>query len=165
MSEISIVNQPQEHLKAQLKAQTNEQQQSALHKPVVDKLGRSYGTGKRKTSIARVWIKKGNGKFIVNDSNLPDYFSRNAYVTEVLKPLALADMQSQFDVFCTVQGGGLTGQAGAIRHGLSKALNNFHPATRPILKQSGLLTRDPRVVERKKYGKHKARKGTQFSKR
>jgi len=153
MSELSLTNQ------------LAEKPQSPLHEPIIDKLGRSYGTGKRKTSIARVWIKKGNGKFTINDSTLPEYFARNTYVNEVLKPLTLANMQSQFDVFCTVQGGGLTGQAGAIRHGLSKALNNFHPATRPILKQSGLLTRDSRVVERKKYGKHKARKSTQFSKR
>jgi small subunit ribosomal protein S9 len=136
-----------------------------LHEPVIDKLGRSYGTGKRKTSIARVWIKKGSGKFTINNNNLPEYFKRESYVIEVLKPLKISEMQSQFDVFCTVKGGGLTGQAGAIRHGLSKALNNFHPSTRPVLKKNGLLTRDSRIVERKKYGKHKARKSTQFSKR
>jgi small subunit ribosomal protein S9 len=136
-----------------------------LHEPKLDKLGRAYGTGKRKCSIARVWIKKGSGKFTINDSNLPEYFSRSVYVIDVLKPLTLANMQGQFDVFCTVKGGGLTGQAGAIRHGLSKALNDFHPSTRPVLKQAGLLTRDSRVVERKKYGKRKARKSTQFSKR
>ena len=136
-----------------------------LHEPIVDKLGRSYGTGKRKCSIARVWIKKGSGKFTINKKNLPEYFHRSVYVIDVLKPLTLANMKDQFDVFCTVEGGGLTGQAGAIRHGLSKALNNFHPSTRPVLKVNGLLTRDSRVVERKKYGKHKARKSTQFSKR
>lgn len=135
------------------------------YEPVIDKLGRSYGTGKRKTSIARVWIKKGNGKFIINSLELPKYFSRNAYIAEVLKPFIVADMQGQFDVFCTVKGGGLTGQSGAIRHGLSKALNDFHPAVRSVLKKNGLLTRDSRIVERKKYGKHKARKSTQFSKR
>jgi small subunit ribosomal protein S9 len=136
-----------------------------LHKPIIDKLGRSYGTGKRKTSVARVWIKKGSGKFVVNQRNLPEYFCREAYQTDVLKPLNSTNMLGQFDVFCTVKGGGLTGQAGAIRHGLSKALNNFHPSIRKNLKQDGLLTRDSRVVERKKYGKHKARKSTQFSKR
>jgi small subunit ribosomal protein S9 len=138
---------------------------AALHEPVIDKLGRAYGTGKRKTSIARVWIKKGSGKFVVNNLNLPEYFSRDTYVSDALKPLVVSSMLSLFDVFCTVKGGGSTGQAGAIRHGLSKALNNFHPSTRKVLKQNGLLTRDSRVVERKKYGKHKARKSTQFSKR
>ncbi len=137
----------------------------ALHEPIIDKHNRSYGTGKRKTAIARVWIKKGTGKFVVNSKNLPEYFSRNVYIVAALKPFAVAEMQGQFDVFCTVKGGGLTGQAEAIRHGISKALNNFHPATRPVLKQNGLLTRDSRIVERKKYGKHKARKSTQFSKR
>jgi len=136
-----------------------------LHEPVVDKLGRSYGTGKRKCSIARVWIKKGSGKFEVNGRSLSGYFPRSVHVVDVLKPFALANMQNQFDVFCRVVGGGSSGQAGAIRHGISKALNNFHPSTRPILKVNGLLTRDSRVVERKKYGKHKARKSTQFSKR
>ena len=137
----------------------------ATHLPVIDSLGRSYATGKRKTSIARVWIKKGKGAFLVNGKQLPQYFARGAYVAEALKPFVATSMQSQFDVVCTVEGGGLTGQAGAIRHGVSKALNLFHPSVRPLLKKTGLLTRDSRIVERKKYGKHKARKSTQFSKR
>jgi small subunit ribosomal protein S9 len=136
-----------------------------LHEPVIDKFGRSYGTGKRKCAIARVWIKKGSGKFVVNDKNLPEYFCRHVYVTQAMKAFAVSNMLGQFDVFCTVTGGGTTGQAEAIRHGVSKALNNFHPSARKVLKQNGLLTRDSRVVERKKYGKHKARKSTQFSKR
>jgi small subunit ribosomal protein S9 len=138
---------------------------SILHEPIIDNLGRSYGTGKRKESIARVWIHKGNGKFTINGRLLSEYFARNVYICDVLKPFTSTNMLSQFDVFCTVKGGGLTGQSGAIRLGLSNALQRYHPSTRKALKQNGLLTRDSRIVERKKYGKHKARKSTQFSKR
>ena len=146
-------------------AATVNTQTKALHEPIIDSLGRSYGTGKRKTSIARVWIKKGSGKFIINEKNLAQYFPRETHVADVKKPFVVSDLVGQFDVWCTVVGGGMSGQAGAIRHGISKALNNFHPSVRPTLKQNGLLTRDSRIVERKKYGKHKARKSTQFSKR
>ncbi len=136
-----------------------------LYEAVIDNLGRSYGTGKRKEAIARVWIRKGNGKFTINGRVLTEYFARKAYVADVLKPFLSTNMLSQFDVFCTVKGGGLTGQSGAIRLGISNALQRYHPSARPALKQDGLLTRDSRIVERKKYGKHKARKSTQFSKR
>jgi small subunit ribosomal protein S9 len=136
-----------------------------LHEQVIDKLGRSYGTGKRKCSIARVWIKRGAGKFIVNGRAAQEYLQTNTHLIEALRPLILTDMRDQFDIFCKVVGGGLTGQAGAIRHGISKALKNFNPSVGPDLKRNGLLTRDSRIVERKKYGRHKARKSTQFSKR
>jgi small subunit ribosomal protein S9 len=152
---------------SELKSNQNELATSSpvLYEAVIDKLGRSYGTGKRKEAIAKVWIYKGNGKFTINDRPLTEYFARNLYVADVLKPFISTNMLSQFDVFCTVKGGGLTGQSGAIRLGLSNALQRYHPSTRKTLKQDGLLTRDSRVVERKKYGKHKARKSTQFSKR
>jgi len=125
----------------------------------------SYGTGKRKTSIARLWLRKGSGSFKVNGKFMQDYFTRESYKLDILKPLEVAEMQGQLDFNCTVQGGGLSGQVGAIRHALSRAIDALHPAKRKALRQNGLLTRDSRIVERKKYGKRKARKSTQFSKR
>jgi small subunit ribosomal protein S9 len=125
----------------------------------------AYGTGKRKDAIARVWVKIGSGKIDVNNKLLDQYFSNDAHKIQILKPFALTDSLGQYDVFCTVKGGGSSGQAGAIRHGISKGLNILAPEFHKILRENGLLTRDSRVVERKKYGKHKARKSTQFSKR
>jgi small subunit ribosomal protein S9 len=131
----------------------------------VDKFGRAYGTGKRKNAIARVWIKPGLGKIVVNGKESDAYFARITHRIMIGEPFKLAARDGQFDVQCTVSGGGLSGQAGALRHGISKALALFEPGLRPVLKKAGLLTRDPRVVERKKYGRAKARRSFQFSKR
>ena len=131
----------------------------------VDKQGRAYATGKRKDAIARVWIKPGSGKIIINDKEYLGYFARPVLQMILNQPLVAANRQGQFDIVATVVGGGLSGQAGAVRHGLSKALTNFEPELRGVLKKGGFLTRDSRVVERKKYGKAKARRSFQFSKR
>jgi small subunit ribosomal protein S9 len=131
----------------------------------VDKQGRAYATGKRKDAVARVWIKPGSGKVIVNTREVEVYFARPVLRMMIQQPLVAAARQSQYDVVCTVAGGGLSGQAGAVRHGISKALTNFEPDLRGVLKKGGFLTRDSRVVERKKYGKAKARRSFQFSKR
>jgi small subunit ribosomal protein S9 len=133
--------------------------------PRRDAFGRAYATGKRKDAVARVWIKPGSGKIDVNGRESPVYFARPVLRMLINQPLVAANRLGQFDVWCTVKGGGLSGQAGAVRHGISRALTYFEPALRPLLKQQGFLTRDSRVVERKKYGKHKARKRPQFSKR
>ncbi|MCX7308595.1 MAG: 30S ribosomal protein S9 [Afipia sp.] len=131
----------------------------------VDKQGRAYATGKRKDAVARVWIKPGSGKVTVNTREVEVYFARPVLRMMIQQPLVAAARQSQYDVVCTVAGGGLSGQAGAVRHGISKALTNFEPDLRGVLKKGGFLTRDSRVVERKKYGKAKARRSFQFSKR
>ena len=131
----------------------------------VDKYGRAYATGKRKDAVARVWIKPGAGKIMVNTREVEVYFARPVLRMMIQQPLVAAARAGQYDVICTVAGGGLSGQAGAVRHGLSKALTNFEPDLRSVLKRGGFLTRDPRVVERKKYGKAKARRSFQFSKR
>ncbi|MZR31017.1 30S ribosomal protein S9 [Sneathiella litorea] len=133
--------------------------------PVIDSLGRSYATGKRKNAIARVWIKPGSGKFTVNGRDQEVYFARPVLRMILLQPFEVTDRVGQFDVICTVKGGGLSGQAGAVRHGISKALLAYEPALRPALKAEGFITRDSRVVERKKYGRAKARRSFQFSKR
>ncbi len=133
--------------------------------PQKDKQGRSYATGKRKDAVARVWIKAGAGKVTVNGRDLETYFARPVLRMIINQPFASADREGQFDVICTVRGGGLSGQAGAVRHGISKALTLFEPDLRGVLKKGGFLTRDSRVVERKKYGKRKARRSFQFSKR
>ncbi len=133
--------------------------------PVRDDLGRSYATGKRKDAVARVWIKPGKGKIVINKKDLDTYFVRPVLRMIILQPFKLFDAENQFDVVATVKGGGLSGQAGALRHGISKALQLYEPDYRPALKSSGFLTRDSRVVERKKYGKRKARRSFQFSKR
>jgi small subunit ribosomal protein S9 len=133
--------------------------------PRRDSLGRAYGTGKRKTSVARVWIKPGSGRITVNGKNSAEYFSRPTLQALILQPIVTAGRANEIDVVCTVSGGGLSGQAGALRHGLSRALVAYEPDLRPILKKNGFLTRDPRVVERKKYGRRKARRSFQFSKR
>lgn len=131
----------------------------------VDKLGRAYATGKRKDAVARVWIKPGAGKIMVNSREVDVYFARPVLRMMIQQPLVAVARAGQYDVICTVAGGGLSGQAGAVRHGLSKALTNFEPDLRSVLKKGGFLTRDARVVERKKYGRAKARKSFQFSKR
>ena len=131
----------------------------------VDKFGRAYATGKRKDAVARVWIKPGAGKIVVNTREVETYFARPVLRMLINQPFEVASRVDQFDVVATVAGGGLSGQAGAVRHGISKALTYFEPALRSPLKAGGFLTRDSRVVERKKYGKAKARRSFQFSKR
>ena len=131
----------------------------------LDKQGRAYATGKRKDAVARVWVKMGNGKILVNDRAVEVYFARPVLRMLIQQPLVASNRQGQYDVVCTVSGGGLSGQAGAVRHGLSKALMRYEPDLRAVLKRGGFLTRDPRVVERKKYGRAKARRSFQFSKR
>ena len=133
--------------------------------PVRDALGRSYATGKRKNAVARVWIKPGSGKVVVNGKTMPEYFARPVLQMILRQPFTVAGVEGQFDVNATVAGGGLSGQAGAVKHGISKALQLYEPGLRTALKAAGFLTRDSRVVERKKYGKAKARKSFQFSKR
>ncbi len=131
----------------------------------VDAQGRSYATGKRKDAIARVWIKPGSGKITVNGRDSTVYFARPVLRMMINQPFGVVNRAGQFDVVCTVVGGGLSGQAGAVRHGISRALTLFEPDLRPALKQGGFLTRDPRTVERKMYGRAKARRSFQFSKR
>ena len=131
----------------------------------LDKQGRSYATGKRKDAVARVWIKPGAGNIVVNSRDFNIYFARPVLRMLIQQPLAATNRVGQYDITCTVSGGGLSGQAGAVRHGLSKALMHFEPDLRAALKRGGFLTRDARVVERKKYGKAKARRSFQFSKR
>jgi small subunit ribosomal protein S9 len=131
----------------------------------LDKQGRSYATGKRKNAVARVWVKPGSGTITVNTRALDVFFARPVLRMLIQQPLVATNRNGQYDVVCTVSGGGLSGQAGAVRHGLSKALMNFEPDLRGALKRAGFLTRDSRVVERKKYGKAKARRSFQFSKR
>jgi small subunit ribosomal protein S9 len=132
---------------------------------VRDKQGRSYATGKRKNAVARVWIKPGSGKVVVNGKTMGEYFARPVLQMILRQPFTVAGVEGQFDVMATVAGGGLSGQAGAVKHGVSKALQLYDPSLRAALKAAGFLTRDSRVVERKKYGKAKARRSFQFSKR
>jgi small subunit ribosomal protein S9 len=134
-------------------------------KPVKDAQGRAYGTGRRKNAVARVWIKSGSGKVIINGLDVDKYFPRATTRYILLQPFGITKTAGQFDVFCTVTGGGHTGQAGAILLGISRALDKFEPTFHEALRHGGFLTRDARIVERKKYGQHKARKSTQFSKR
>ncbi len=131
----------------------------------LDAKGRAYGTGRRKDAIARVWVSRGSGKIIINGRDQVQYFARGTQRLIINQPFELTNRAGQFDVNCVVSGGGLSGQAGAVRHGLSRALVNFEPGLHLTLKKAGLLTRDSRVVERKKYGKHKARRSTQWVKR
>lgn len=132
---------------------------------VKDSLGRTYGTGRRKNAIARVWVKAGKGGFTVNSKTISEYFKIPTLCSKILRPLGIINSEGKFDIFCTVKGGGHSGQAGAIQLGIARALDKFDSAFHVSLRQSGMLTRDSRVVERKKYGKKKARKSTQFSKR
>jgi small subunit ribosomal protein S9 len=144
----------------------NPTQKVVYKKPNIDKQGRAYGTGRRKTAVAKVWIKSGKGKFVINKKYTPsEYLKNESFCTEVYKPFKACNLEGKFDVFVSLNGGGLSGQAGAIRLGISRALENFNPILRTELKKDSLLTRDARVVERKKYGRAKARKSFQFSKR
>lgn len=136
-----------------------------VHEVKRDKQGRSYATGRRKDAVARVWIKPGKGEIVVNGRPVATYFARPVLRMLINQPFLLTDRDNQFDVYCTVSGGGLSGQAGAVRHGISRALTHYEPELRGVLKMAGFLTRDSRVVERKKYGKAKARRSFQFSKR
>jgi small subunit ribosomal protein S9 len=136
-----------------------------LAEPKIDAQGRAYATGKRKNAIAKVWLQPGSGKITVNGRDQEVYFARPVLRMMIAQPLQVTDRLTQFDVIVSVQGSGLSGQAGAVRHGISKALTYYEPGLRPVLKPHGFLTRDSRVVERKKYGKAKARRSFQFSKR
>ncbi|MDJ0929591.1 30S ribosomal protein S9 [Breoghania sp.] len=136
-----------------------------VHEKQGDAQGRSYATGKRKDAVARVWVKPGTGKITINKKDFTAYFGRPVLQMIVRQPIVTADRDGQYDIIATVSGGGLSGQAGAIRHGISKALTYYEPELRSVLKKDGFLTRDSRVVERKKYGKAKARRSFQFSKR
>ncbi len=137
----------------------------AKKEPKLDSLGRAYATGRRKDAVARVWIKPGTGKVVVNGKDQADFFSRQTHRLILNQPFLIVDRVGKFDVMATVKGGGLSGQAGAVRHGISRALENFDPALRPALKKAGMMTRDDRIVERKKVGKHKARRTKQWAKR
>ena len=138
---------------------------NVLPEPKIDSLGRSYATGKRKTAVARVWIRPGRGRIVVNDKDHTEYFGRPVLQMIIKQPLVAAERNDQYDVFCTVKGSGPSGQAGAVRHGIARALTYYEPTLRSVLKKGGFLTRDSRVVERKKYGRKKARRSFQFSKR
>ena len=148
-----------------IKSATAEIEVKTTRKSVKDKQGRSYATGKRKDAVARVWIMPGKGNITINSKSVDEYFARPVLKMVINQPFVITNRENEFDVICTVKGGGLSGQAGAIRHGISKALNEYEPELRPVLKQAGMLVRDARVVERKKYGKAKARRSYQFSKR
>ncbi len=139
--------------------------EAPVHVQKLDAQGRAYATGKRKDAVARVWIKPGPGQIVINERPVDTYFARPVLRMILQQPLQIADRLGQYDIRVTVVGGGLSGQAGAVRHGLAKALTHYEPDLRPALKKEGFLTRDPRVVERKKYGRKKARASFQFSKR
>ena len=147
------------------KLNQNEEVSTIEREPKIDKLGRSYSTGRRKESTARVWVKRGTGKIIINGKDMSLYFARPVLQMQLNFVFDVTERKDQFDVTATVKGGGLSGQAGAVRHGLSRALSLFEPDLRKPLKVAGMLTRDSRVVERKKYGRAKARKSFQFAKR
>ncbi|HEY4070873.1 MAG TPA: 30S ribosomal protein S9 [Sphingomicrobium sp.] len=141
------------------------QMQAVLREQQLDKFGRAYATGRRKDAIARVWLKPGSGKIVINGREQEVYFARPTLRLVINQPFGVAGREGQYDVVATVVGGGLSGQAGAVKHGIAQALTRFEPALRTMVKQAGFLTRDPRVVERKKYGRAKARRSFQFSKR
>lgn len=146
-------------------AETPVQAPAPKREKKVDAQGRSYGTGRRKDAVARVWIKPGSGRVLVNGRDQAVYFARQTQRLVLNQPFLIVNATGKYDVLCTVKGGGLSGQAGAVRHGISRALENFEPEYRPALKKAGLLTRDSRIVERKKVGKHKARRTKQWAKR
>ena len=148
-----------------LRGQTNEAESAPQHVQKLDAYGRAYATGKRKDAVARVWLKPGNGRITVNDKDFTTYFARPVLQMLLMQPIAAANRKDQYDITVTVAGGGLSGQAGAVRHGISKALTYYEPDLRGVLKKGGFLTRDSRTVERKKYGRMKARRSFQFSKR
>ncbi|EAS51376.1 small ribosomal subunit protein S9 [Aurantimonas manganoxydans SI85-9A1] len=146
-------------------AEVTAQPEAPVHVQKLDQYGRAYATGKRKDAVARVWVKPGTGKITINDRDFTAYFARPVLQMVLRQPIVAAARDGQFDVVATVAGGGLSGQAGAVRHGISKALTYYEPGLRAVLKKGGFLTRDSRTVERKKYGKAKARRSFQFSKR
>ncbi|MDR3506504.1 MAG: 30S ribosomal protein S9 [Caulobacteraceae bacterium] len=154
-----------EGLEALQSLSSNPAPEAIVREQQIDAQGRAYATGKRKNAIARVWIKPGKGQITINGRDQEVYFARPVLRMMIAQPLQIADRLGQFDVVVTVEGSGLSGQAGAVRHGLSKALTYYEPGLRAVLKPHGFLTRDSRVVERKKYGKAKARRSFQFSKR
>ncbi len=141
------------------------QEEAPLREQQLDKFGRAYATGRRKDAVARVWLKPGSGKIVINEREQEVYFARPTLRLVINQPFDIADRKGAYDVIATVKGGGLSGQAGAVKHGIAQALTRFEPALRTMVKRAGFLTRDPRVVERKKYGRAKARKSFQFSKR
>ena len=147
------------------KLKVGDKEEDVFNEPKIDTLGRSYATGRRKESTARVWVKRGTGKISINGKEMVNYFARPVLQMQLNFVFDVTERKDQFDVIATVKGGGLSGQAGAVRHGLSRALSLFEPDLRKPLKTAGMLTRDSRVVERKKYGRAKARKSFQFSKR
>ena len=147
------------------KLKVDDKDEAILNDPKIDTIGRSYATGRRKESTARVWVKRGTGKISINGKEMVNYFARPVLQMQLNFVFDVTERRDQFDVIATVKGGGLSGQAGAVRHGLSRALSLFEPDLRKPLKSAGMLTRDSRVVERKKYGRAKARKSFQFSKR
>ena len=151
--------------KASVAAAKGEGSEAPVRVKTVDKLGRAYATGRRKDAVARVWLKPGKGMVTVNGRDQSVYFARQTQRLVLNQPFLIAQRVGNFDVVCTVKGGGLSGQAGAVRHGISRALQNFEPELRVAMRPNKLLTRDPRAVERKKYGKAKARRSFQFSKR
>jgi|TARA_B110000438_G_C15478987_1_gene506457 small subunit ribosomal protein S9 len=165
MAEENIENIEINNLSDLSKLNQNEDVSTIVREPKIDSLGRSYATGRRKESAARVWVKRGTGKISINGKDMMSYFARPVLQMQLNFVFDVTERKDQFDVFATVKGGGLSGQAGAIRHGLSRALSLFEPDLRKPLKTAGMLTRDSRVVERKKYGRAKARKSFQFSKR
>ena len=162
---MSDVSQGLESLGQMTGAPQPMQPEAPLRERKVDQLGRAYATGKRKNAIARVWVKPGKGQITVNGKPSDAYFARPVLRMMINQPFKVTQREGEFDVVCTVTGSGLSGQAGAVRHGISKALSDYEPALRPALKHAGFLTRDSRVVERKKYGRKKARRSFQFSKR
>jgi small subunit ribosomal protein S9 len=141
------------------------QEEAPLREQQLDKFGRAYATGRRKDAVARVWLKPGSGKIVINEREQEVYFARPTLRLVINQPFDVADRRGAYDVIATVKGGGLSGQAGAVKHGIAQALTRFEPALRTMVKRAGFLTRDPRVVERKKYGRAKARRSFQFSKR
>ena len=143
----------------------SQQIEAVLREQQLDKFGRAYATGRRKDAVARVWLKPGSGRIEINGREQEVYFARPSLRLVINQPFDIADRRGQYDVVATVKGGGLSGQAGAVKHGISLALTRYEPALRTMVKQAGFLTRDPRVVERKKYGRAKARRSFQFSKR
>ena len=147
------------------KLKVDDKEEVIVNEPKIDTFGRSYATGRRKESTARVWVKRGTGKISINGKEMVNYFARPVLQMQLNFVFDVTERKDQFDVIATVKGGGLSGQAGAVRHGLSRALSLFEPDLRKPLKSAGMLTRDSRVVERKKYGRAKARKSFQFSKR
>ena len=154
-----------EAVDSEVQAPVNFQPEAPLREQQLDKFGRAYATGRRKDAVARVWLKPGSGKIVVNGREQETYFARPTLRLVINQPFGITDRVGQYDVIATVKGGGLSGQAGAVLHGIAQALSRFEPVLRTTVKRAGFLTRDPRVVERKKYGKAKARKSFQFSKR